>query len=75
MRFHDLRHYYASGLIAARCDVVTVQNALGHRSAAVTLSVYSHLWPTGEDRTRAAVQQMMETALPPHDSAADALRT
>jgi integrase len=26
---HDLRHFYASGLIAAGCDVVTVQRALG----------------------------------------------
>lgn len=26
---HDLRHYFASGLIAAGCDVVTVQHALG----------------------------------------------
>jgi len=27
-----LRHYFASGLIAADCDVVTVQRALGHKS-------------------------------------------
>src|SRR3954451_1039884 len=27
---HDLRHFYASGLIASGCDVVTVQRALGH---------------------------------------------
>ena len=25
VRLHDLRHFYASGLIAAGCDVVTVQ--------------------------------------------------
>ena len=31
VRLHDLRHFYASGLIAAGCDVVTVQRALGHR--------------------------------------------
>ena len=30
IRLHDLRHFYASGLIAAGCDVVTVQRALGH---------------------------------------------
>ena len=30
---HDLRHFYASGLIAAGCDVVTVQRALGHAQA------------------------------------------
>jgi integrase len=58
VRLHDLRHFYASGLIAAGCDVVTVQRALGHASATTTLSTYSHLWPTAEDRTRAAAQAM-----------------
>ncbi len=40
---HDLRHYLASGLIADGCDVVTVQHALGHSSASITLNVYSSL--------------------------------
>ncbi|MGO8941240.1 MAG: tyrosine-type recombinase/integrase [Mycobacterium sp.] len=51
---HDLRHFYASGLIAAGCDVVTVQRALGHSSPSVTLDTYSHLWPDANDRTRKA---------------------
>jgi hypothetical protein len=34
--------------------VVTVQRALGHGSASVTLSTYSHLWPNADDRTRKA---------------------
>jgi integrase len=53
-RPHDLRHFYASGLIAAGCDVVTVQRALGHSSAAITLTTNSHLWPDANDRTRKA---------------------
>src|SRR3954452_23835590 len=60
---HDLRHFYASGLIASGCDVVTVQRALGHSSATITLGVYSHLWPTVEDRTRAAAGDLMAAAL------------
>jgi integrase len=63
VRLHDLRHYFASGLIAAGCDVVTVQRALGHSSASVTLSTYAHLWPDAEDRTRKAAQAMIDTAL------------
>ena len=59
MKFHDLRHYYASGLIAAGCDVVTVQKALGHARATTTLNTYSHLWPTAEDRTRQAANDLM----------------
>lgn len=53
-RLHDLRHFYASGLIASGCDVVTVQRALGHAKATTTLETYSHLWPSAEDRTRTA---------------------
>jgi site-specific recombinase XerD len=33
MKLHDLWHFYASGLIAAGCDVVTVQRSLGHAKA------------------------------------------
>lgn len=65
---HDLRHFYVSGLIASGCDVVTVQRAVGHSSATVTLSVYSHLWPDAADRTRAAAAQLMVAALSPADS-------
>lgn len=71
-RLHDLRHFYASGLIAAGCDVVTVQRALGHSSASVTLDTYGHLWPDANDRTRKAAAGLVEQAL---GCAADALRT
>lgn len=63
VRLHDLRHFYASGLIAAGCDVVTVQRALGHSTATTTLNTYSHLWPTAEDRTRTAAAGLMKQAL------------
>jgi integrase len=59
IKLHDLRHFYASGLIAAGCDVVTVQRALGHSSATVTLNTYAHLWPTAEDRTRSAAAALL----------------
>jgi integrase len=67
---HDLRHFYASGLIASGCDVVTVQRALGHAKATTTLGTYAHLWPTAEDRTRAAAAVLMASA-----NVADSLRT
>ena len=62
-RFHDLRHFYASGLIAAGCDVVTVQRAMGHARASTTLSTYSHLWPNAEDRTRQAAGALLGASL------------
>ena len=59
---HDLRHFYACGLIAAGCDVVTVQHALGHSAPTITLNTYSHLWPKAEDRTRAAAASLWRPA-------------
>ena len=63
VRLHDLRHFYASGLIADGCDVVTVQRSLGHATATTTLNTYSHLWPTAGDRTRAAASRLARAAL------------
>jgi integrase len=71
-RLHDLRHFFASGLIARGCDVVTVQRTLGHSSAAITLTTYSHLWPNANDRTRKAAEGLFDASL---GAAADALRT
>lgn len=53
--FHDLRHYFASALIAAGCSVKAVQTAMGHASAKMTLDTYTHLWPGDDDRIRAAI--------------------
>lgn len=72
MNIHSLRHFFASGLIASGCDVVTVQRALGHASPAVTLNTYSHLWPDAADRTRAAAGALLEGVL---SAPADSLRT
>jgi len=53
--FHELRHYYASLLIASGASVKVVQARLGHKSALETLDTYGHLWPDSEDQTRRAV--------------------
>ena len=42
--FHDLRHLYASLLIADGMDVVFVSRMLGHADPSITLSIYAHLW-------------------------------
>lgn len=67
VRFHDLRHFYASALIAAGESVKTVQAAMGHSSAVETLETYAGLWPDAQDRTRSAVDALF--------AAADSLRT
>jgi integrase len=45
LRFHDLRHTFASHLIVAlRLDVAQVSRILGHAQITTTLSVYTHLF-------------------------------
>jgi len=43
IRFHDLRHTYASLLIDQGENIKYIQSQLGHASPIVTLSVYAHL--------------------------------
>jgi integrase len=57
--FHDLRHFYASMLIARGCSVKAVQTRLGHQSAMETLDTYGHLWPDSDDETRNAVDHVL----------------
>jgi integrase len=67
-RFHDLRHYLASLLIASGADVKVVQARLRHASAKTTLDCYGHLWPDADESTRVAVGAVLAAR-------ADSLRT
>ncbi|MGB8628940.1 MAG: site-specific integrase, partial [Xanthobacteraceae bacterium] len=52
---HALRHFYASWCINRRKDgglelpPKTVQARLGHASIVMTLDIYGHLFPSGDD--------------------------
>ncbi|MDQ3504259.1 MAG: site-specific integrase [Actinomycetota bacterium] len=58
-RFHDLRHYLASLLIASGADVKTVQTRLHHASAVTTLGIYVHMWPDRDESTRATISGVL----------------
>lgn len=51
IRFHDLRHTYASLLISQNVSPKYVQSQLGHGSIQITMDTYSHIMP--EDKIRA----------------------
>ena len=55
MRFHDLRHFNASLLLAAGVDVVDTASRLGHNSPATTLRMYAHAL---RDRDRQATDKL-----------------
>ena len=61
--FHDLRHYFASMLIAGGADVKKVQAAMRHASAKTTLDTYSHLWPDSDDAIRSAGESVLAARL------------
>lgn len=71
---HDLRHAYASALIAGGATVKQVQLALGHESPMITLRTYTHLWPGDEDRTAAIIERtfaVLRTGCGPADPSRD----
>jgi integrase len=71
-RYHDLRHYLASLLIANGADVKTVQARLRHGSATTTLNTYSHLWPDKDESTKAIVDSVIKARF---EGPADSSRT
>jgi integrase len=52
---HDLRHHYASVLLAAGESVVAVGERLGHEDASLLPSIHGHLMPDSDDRKRTAI--------------------
>lgn len=59
LRWHDLRHTFASLLIAEGANIVWVSRQLGHGSSDITLRCYSHLFDQAEhaQRTRKALEE------------------
>ena len=49
IRFHDLRHTYASLLIANKEEPKRIQTLMGHKSITTTYDIYGHLMPNGSD--------------------------
>ncbi|MDR1426732.1 MAG: site-specific integrase [Bifidobacteriaceae bacterium] len=62
---HKMRHTAASAAIAAGADVKVVQQMLGHASAAMTLDVYGHLWPSRLGEVADAMEEARRNALAP----------
>ena len=52
LRFHDLRHTFATNALEHGMDIKTLSTIIGHVSSATTLNVYAHV--TDEMRQKAA---------------------
>ena len=55
MRFHGLRHSFATRCIEGRCDYKTVSAILGHSSISTTLDLYVH---PGTAQKRRVIEKM-----------------
>jgi integrase len=60
IRWHDLRHTYATLLLAKGVHPKYVQTALGHASIQLTLDTYSHWMPSMGRDTAAAIDDALE---------------
>lgn len=60
---HDLRHTAASLAVSAGANVKLVQRMLGHKSAAVTLDIYSDLFEQDIDKVAADLSAARAVAL------------
>ena len=61
-RYHALRHFYASALIAANLNPKVIQSRLGHATIAETMDTYGHLFPDSVDLGRGAVESALAPA-------------
>ncbi|MQY55708.1 MAG: tyrosine-type recombinase/integrase [Dehalococcoidia bacterium] len=59
-RFHDLRHSYASLMLASGVHPKIVSEALGHSTVAITLDIYSHVTPGLQE----AAAKQLDSLLP-----------
>lgn len=60
-RFHDLRHSYAVASIKSGDDIKTVQENLGHATAAFTLDIYGHVTEKMKQESAARMEQFIKT--------------
>ena len=62
LRWHDLRHYHASVLIAQGVPIPVVSARLGHASPAITMQVYAHLIGRGDEAVSASIETFFGAA-------------
>lgn len=59
IRFHDLRHTYASLLIAKDLNIKYIQKQMGHSSFEVTMNTYAHLMPEVYEKSKLAIDELI----------------
>ena len=63
IRFHDLRHTFATHAIASGVDAKTLSGILGHTNASFTLDTYTHVTPDMQKAASGIIGGFMEDLL------------
>jgi integrase len=64
IRFHDLRHFFASFLIGQGFSAKYVCDQLGHSSIQMTFDTYGHLFPRAKEEASAKLQEAIRIGRP-----------
>ncbi len=67
VRFHDLRHTFATMALEHGMDVKTLSTIIGHVSSATTLDIYSHVTDTMQKQAAARIDRQiggLDTPIP-----------
>ena len=59
VRFHDLRHTFATIALQNGVDIKTVSGMLGHFSAGFTLDAYAHVTTAAQKKAAATMEQIL----------------
>lgn len=63
VRFHDLRHTFASLMLLRGAPPKVISEALGHSSVAFTMDVYSHILPGMQSDAMALLDEVLPSAV------------
>ena len=63
IRFHDLRHTFATHALTSGVDAKTLSGILGHTNASFTLDTYTHVTPDMRQQASGIVGGFMEDLL------------
>ena len=63
IRFHDLRHFYATAALERDESYKTLQETLGHSTITTTMDIYAHVtqkgWQQSADKTEQYIQKVL----------------